>query len=942
MKGIYLYLLLFSLLPASFNVLAQTPFLKPHLLFRGKEKYDVNVINQGPKGLIWFGTDRGLFRFDGINYKQFTTAEGLAEDQISALCFNKNEKLWVGHNNGEITIYDGQKFQVFTPEEGLGKARITDIAIDSLGTIWFSTQGEGVYKYDGRHLSNLNMDDGLSDNNVYNIEIDNKNTLWFATDNGITQYSSGNCQVISMKDGLPDNIVRVLQVSKDGKLWIGTEEKGIILYDTLQKIFTSFEGWKFGAITGFTMSLENDIWISTSGDGIIQLSLTGDGNSTYRSLALNQGLISNRLSTIIKDQEDNIWIGGKQGIIQVLPPVFEFLNSTNGTPFEIISSLTKDTYENIWVCSESGLYRGIPDNSGQYTWSNLSEKMDLHKVNFISLFVDSDGQIWTGTYGDGVFRINPKNLNYIKLTVKQGLCDNNVSSISGHGRLVWFSTFGGGVSCYNIKESKLSNYNDPDLMKSYVYSTISDDLGRTWIAGTLGYPSYIYEDSLYRIKTGSLPLPQLFGVTMDTSKSIWLNAGSKGIIKVLQDSLIIFDEQDGLILENEQTITFDKFNNLLIISKHGLQFFNPESGQILEFGDNSGLAYRSPILNSVFTDQKGQIWIGTETGIIKYNPEYLQFIDQKPRVFLSSKNLFYNPINSGESKFRYSENNFTFGYTGIWFRNPEGLKYRYMLDGHDLKWNYSNRNQDLTYSQLPAGTYSFKVEVSLDEKNWYNSEDSMYSFRVYPPFWKRWWFISIMIILALLGIYLYVKLRLANLQKAKEELEEEVFKRTVEIRNQNEELETQKEEIAAQLDHTEAQRDQIEAQKEEIQASIRYAHRIQSAVLPPQTQLDAILKDYFILNKPRDIVSGDFYWVAQNDSQIIFSVGDCTGHGVPGSFMSMLGLSALNDIVKSVQPLRAATILNLLRDRIRESLHQGGKSETIANDGMDISLCIFD
>jgi ligand-binding sensor domain-containing protein/serine phosphatase RsbU (regulator of sigma subunit) len=942
MKSIFIIILFIVFLPFSVSVCAQTPFLKQHQLFRGKEKYDVNVVFQDPKGIIWFGTDRGLFRFDGINYTRYTTVEGLAEDNITALNYSHDNKLWIGHSKGEITIYDGHSFLVFAPEEGLGKAGITDIESDSLGNIFFSTNGEGVYRYDGRHMMNLNMDDGLSDNNVYDIEIDYKGIIWLATDNGITRFTQGNCSIISMKDGLTDNIVRVLKASKDGKLWIGTEEQGITVYDTENKTFASLNGWNYGPITGFTMSLENEIWISTLKEGIIQLRLTENGNPIYRILTVSQGLISNRLNTIIKDKEDNIWIGGKQGIIQVLPPVFEFLNSSNGSPFQMIYSLIKDSTEKIWVCSESGLYIGTPDNSGQFQWMNYSDKMSLRKINFISLYLDTRGQIWAGTYGDGVFRINPISKKYVRFSVKEGLCDNNVSSVSGSDSLVWFSTFGGGISCYNLNQSKLHNYSDPELNSSYVYATKSDKYGRTWIAGTLGFPSYILHDSLYRINRYGEHMPQLYGVTTDTSDGIWFNAGEKGIIQVLEDTLIVLGEKDGIGLEKDQSVVFDKFNNLLIISKRGLQFYKPDIGIILEFGENSGLAYQYPILNSTFTDKEGQIWIGTETGIIKYNPEYLQFINQKPRVFLTIKNLFYNPITPGKNKFRYSEDNFTFGYTGIWFRNPEGLNYRYMLEGHDLKWNYSNRNQNLTYSQLPAGNYTFRVEVSLDEKDWYSSEDSTFSFMVSPPFWKRWWFIGIIVIMVISGIFSYIKLRLSNLEKAKKELEEEVHRRTEEIRSKNEELETQKEEIASQRDHAEEQRDQIEAQNEEIQASIRYAHRIQSAALPPKNQLNSILKDYFILNKPRDIVSGDFFWVAQNSTHIFFSVGDCTGHGVPGSFMSMLGLSALNDIVKSLQTCKASVVLNLLRDKIRESLHQGGESETVANDGMDISLCILD
>jgi serine phosphatase RsbU (regulator of sigma subunit) len=232
--------------------------------------------------------------------------------------------------------------------------------------------------------------------------------------------------------------------------------------------------------------------------------------------------------------------------------------------------------------------------------------------------------------------------------------------------------------------------------------------------------------------------------------------------------------------------------------------------------------------------------------------------------------------------------------------------------------------------------------VSLDNKTWHASDGSLYSFTVSPPFWKRLWFITSILLLVVAGVYLYIKQRVSKLEKDKEKLEIEVAKRTEEIRNKNRELELQKTEIALQRDIAEEQRDQIEAQKEEIQSSIRYASRIQAAVLPPKKLIDNILKDYFILNKPRDIVSGDFYWIAKNNTHLFFSVGDCTGHGVPGSFMSMLGISALNDIVKSLQICTASSILDLLRERIQESLHQGREREMTTNDGMDIGLCIFD
>ncbi len=161
-----------------------------------------------------------------------------------------------------------------------------------------------------------------------------------------------------------------------------------------------------------------------------------------------------------------------------------------------------------------------------------------------------------------------------------------------------------------------------------------------------------------------------------------------------------------------------------------------------------------------------------------------------------------------------------------------------------------------------------------------------------------------------------------------------VFRQNNKIKRVNNLLESQNEEIRLQ-------RDQIVQQKEEITDSIHYASRIQRAILPPEESVDKILADHFILFKPRDIVSGDFYWVKRVGNKTIFTAADCTGHGVPGAFMSMLGTAFLNEIVNKQQDLSASVILNELRRNVVSSLHQTGK-EGESKDGMDMSLVIID
>lgn len=184
--------------------------------------------------------------------------------------------------------------------------------------------------------------------------------------------------------------------------------------------------------------------------------------------------------------------------------------------------------------------------------------------------------------------------------------------------------------------------------------------------------------------------------------------------------------------------------------------------------------------------------------------------------------------------------------------------------------------------------------------------------------------------------------------KVTRELEDKVKERTVEIRHKNELLEQQKEEVEAQRDEIEAQRNQLAlqrdlvvSQKKEITDSINYAQRIQSAILPQNSYLQKIMPEYFVLFKPKDIVSGDFYWIKEINSHLIIVGADCTGHGVPGGFMSMLGITLLNDMFAHASLDQPGEILGQLRLKVKDLLTQEGKVQE-QKDGMDMALFIID
>ena len=189
-------------------------------------------------------------------------------------------------------------------------------------------------------------------------------------------------------------------------------------------------------------------------------------------------------------------------------------------------------------------------------------------------------------------------------------------------------------------------------------------------------------------------------------------------------------------------------------------------------------------------------------------------------------------------------------------------------------------------------------------------------------------FVAMMLLLVFLGFFIYRN------YKIKKQANIKLNQKNQEILKQNEEITQQKHEI-------EQQRDEISLQKQEIMDSIKYASRIQQAVLPPIKIIENLFyENFFIFNRPRDIVSGDYYFITSKDNKLIVSAADCTGHGVPGAFMSLLGISFLNEIIAKMEQLDADLILNKLRENIINALNQTGDRQT--KDGMDMVLCVFD
>lgn len=281
-------------------------------------------------------------------------------------------------------------------------------------------------------------------------------------------------------------------------------------------------------------------------------------------------------------------------------------------------------------------------------------------------------------------------------------------------------------------------------------------------------------------------------------------------------------------------------------------------------------------------------------------------------------------INPNDIELEYSNNSILIRISAPSYIKEGSIQFQYKISELMENWSEWTNNPVLEFPFFSPGEYV----ISIRAKNILGNSSDIVSLplRIRPPFWQTIWFLAICLILLMVLLMLVIKYRERTLRREKEVLEQKVKERTKTIEEQNKVLTNQ--------------RDQIFKQNEEITQSITYARKIQTAVMPSMDVIDSLLGDYFIMFRPRDIVSGDFYWMTEHNNRVVVVAADCTGHGVPGAFMSMMGVSFLNDIVNVDGQTQPDIILNILREKIKSTLYQIGKDgET--RDGMDISVCVF-
>ncbi|MEO8148154.1 MAG: two-component regulator propeller domain-containing protein [Bacteroidia bacterium] len=766
-------------------VFSQSPFFRQLSINRENTNLNCNTIYTDHDGLIWAGTSEGLYQYDGNGFILYTIDRKDFENDVTAISQDSNNTFWVGYKSGKIALLKNDVLKIFEPEEGLPKKAVTSILKSKRGIMWITTAGEGVYFYLNNRLYNINQDDGLNDNYTYTSVEDNAGNIWIGTDQGIAVCKSDVknkiIKKISYKNNLPDEIIRCMKNDMQGNIWIGMQDKGICKYvfaENKIEIPSAFTSWQYGQINNFNIS-DNEFWIATEENGLVNYnSLLYRSFKNYKAGA---DFSFSKTDDVIKDAEGNIWAASHAGLIKSSGNCLTFLNEVNGKKINFIHTLLCDKMGNLLFTPDQQLTK-ISFNENIVAESNYIITVPEKLIDITSLYEDKWGYIWIGTMGDGLFRLNPRTGNKIKLN-GLGLPGNeSILSIGGEGNEVWLATLGGVIKCvltadgntdlihpafYGLETQKeIGNY--------FIYNVFIDSKKRVWFAtdgkGLTCYDQNKYTN--YSIKDG-LKSDVVYSITEDGGGNIWFSVSEAGIYKFDGKKFYNYNQSNGLRELTATGIVYDGNGNIVIVHHKGFDVLNIKTGVVTYFGAENNLEEINPDLNSITIDQKGNVWIGTEKGIVVFNSHFKP-ATAKPRSLIKKVTLISdNSLLTDKQQLKYNQNNISFDFTSVWYSDPERVRYKYLLEGYNKEWVIT-KDKEIIFPELPPGPYTFRLQSALND-NFTQPSEASFSFYISKPLWSRLWFRLCAILFLTAIAFYYVRWRERELRKL-EILEKEKIK----------------------------------------------------------------------------------------------------------------------------------------------------------------------
>ncbi len=888
-------------------------------------------INQDKNGYLWIGTGEGFCKYDGITFKTYYTADGLADNFVSTTYKDKYRNLWIGHNQGSVTFFDGKFFKSINTS-GFAKSPVTAIAGDEKGYIWCATQNDGVYRINknfGVDVFKLEFDG----ENIFSLALANKNQMLIGTNEGIKLYDligeERKPKFNSIIEVIPETKINcIVKKNNSTSFWVGTADEGVfLLTPTNNNVFKATKIYKqnnvvLDNIQSIHEDVNSNLWLSTFSNGVVKLILSTSTfeYNEFQQFSETNGLPTKHTKTIYTDHEGNIWVGTYgAGAVMITDNYFKFYSHTDKEYSNNVSSILIDN-EIKWFGTENGLLKIDLRTKQKWDFYNTKNKFVTDKIT--ALYKADSTKIFVGTEKSGIYSFDIKKQSFSKLFLNNDNLSDRINSITGVKNILFIATKNGIFKLDNDKKITTHFTTENGLTHNNINQIYLDNKQNLWIATHSNYLSCIKPNDEIRdllVYKGN-DLINITGIIIDSKNRIWFSTLGNGVFVFNKDSVEVLNTQSGLKSDYCYSIMTDGSDNIWVGHRQGLSRIKYAKKTISRFDKNDGIVGDCNN-NAFYKDENGNTWFGTSQGVIMFNPHKDKKNLIPPIINITGIKFNDKEIDSTKSiSLPYDDYKVRIDFIGISFKANSTVLYQYKLDGYDADWSDKTSNQFAQYGRLSEGEYTFLIKAYNNDDV---SNDVPYSIKISisKPYWKRAWFIIVCVLVLLYGFYIIVKIRERNHRIFQAQLQKELNEKTREVI---------------------AQKDEIVRKNKDITDSIRYAKRIQDALLPGINELKEIFEESFIFFQPRDIVSGDFYWYKLFDSKLIIACADATGHGVPGAFMSMIGSTLLKDITSRFEVTSPAHALAAVDSEIKLLLHQFDGDTEQTSDSVDLIICEID
>lgn len=746
---------------------AQQAPLRTYVLPDPFQRSPIEHLLQVESGLIWLGTPAGLFAFDGNEYTRWVRPDSIAEEvPVTALFEDQGGTLWVGYADGGICKWKNRfiGLTLWTPEEGLPKSRITGFAYAS-GNFWIATYGEGAYVWRQNRMYHFGTEDGLPSPEIYCLTADARHRIWVGTDAGLTELQfHGDYQKKARQISprlLPDQIVQTLLPDKKGHLWIGFFEGQVAKFTPeTDRIDLLPSPPKQNPITQLLLLEGQELWVGTEAGDLWRYLFREKRWALGISEISTPGRI---IHDLILDRENNIWIASQpDGLFSFYRPI-EFIRSQEHS----VQATMEDGQGRIWAGTPTGLFILTSDSENGLTWP--SQPFCLQKENILSLAQTSDGSIWAGTFGNGVFQLDSKGKTRRHITEKDGLSNGNILSMTATNNRLWLTTLGG-INALEWpitfgSQPRINQYGKQEgLSSQFIYSSYLDTSGKIWFGSDGEGLSCLNPDGqiiTYR-EVGGQALQSVYSITADHRGHIWFSTANKGILEFDGEDFHALTIKEGLRDLVTTGLFTDKHGRIIILHQKGIDVLDPEKRHLIYYDESVGLEDFDPNLNALSPGKDGVFWIGTTSGIIRYSALADPGVIHPTTILKSATVLNGRSIQDGE-RLAAHENYIRFTYTGLWYTDPKKVFYRYQLEGADLDWKQT-RDHEVTFSSLPPGSYTLRVQAT-ENGAWMDEPEYRFSFTIKKPWWQQVWFLLLALVLIILVVRLVVRFRDQRIQR---------------------------------------------------------------------------------------------------------------------------------------------------------------------------------